>query len=93
MRRRVVFTLALGGGSSSSTTRAKRYAIVRSLKADDADRVIRQRGFTHRWNDGWFAFIEVRAALPRERIQSDGFAGYSWMVDNIVRHGSTEDPW
>lgn len=92
MRRRVVFELALGGGYSSSDTRRKRYRIVRSLPGDHAEKLIRERSFTHRWADGWFAFIEVRAALPRERVESDGFAGYAWMVDNIIRHGQTEAP-
>lgn len=91
MRRRVVFTLALGGGSSSSRTREQRHHIVRSLSDDDAARLIRQRSFTYRWPDGWFAFIDVRAALPRERIQSDGFSGYGWMVDEIIRHGEIRE--
>lgn len=87
MSQRVVFELSLGGGSSSADTRSRRHRIVRSLRRDEAASLVRQRSFTYRWDDGWFAFIEVRNALPRERVQTDNFAGYGWMVDSIIRHG------
>ena len=86
--KRVVFELQLGGGSASADTRARRWHIVKRVRDDDAAQLLAERSYTYRWDDGWFAFITVRAALPRERVKSDGFSGYGWMVDNILRYGS-----
>jgi hypothetical protein len=43
----------------------------------------------YRWDDGWAVLITARTLAPRERhAKSDGFAGYDWMVDNIIVYGS-----
>jgi len=40
------------------------------------------------WNDGWCARITSRCVLDRDQLaRSDGFCGYDWMVDSILRYG------
>ena len=73
----------------------KRYVIVktfRSAKAQEAARHILATGYYHySWPDGWGAGITVSEVDSRQAAQlrksSQGFAGYDWMVDTIVRYG------
>ena len=43
------------------------------------------------FGDGWGARIDVTTVTGGEvakiRKRSDGFCGYDWMVDSILRHG------
>lgn len=41
----------------------------------------------YRWDDGWAAEVTARHLRKGERAKkSDGFCGYDWMVDSILRH-------
>ena len=79
------------------------YAIVRSVNAEEALRACnlrlggslepgRETG-CHRYSfgDGWHASIDVRGVDRNEarrlRRKSDGFCGYDWMVDAILKTG------
>src|SRR6478736_5138864 len=48
----------------------------------------------HSWNDGWGANVIVEIidsnTARKRRKESVGFAGYEWMIDNIIYYGSTE---
>ena len=45
--------------------------------------------WTHRWSDGWVAQVSARVVPAGEELpKSDGFHGYDWMIDNILRTGS-----
>lgn len=47
----------------------------------------------HRWSDGWGALINARVLESGERARkSAGFAGYDWMIDNILRYNTTKEP-
>jgi hypothetical protein len=95
---RIEFRLSMpstGNASSSSWGKDRDYVIVRTLPAAQADAVLNgttRQSWFHRWDDGWTALVTGRLMKTGERRpKSDGFAGYDWMVDNIIRHGSTSD--
>jgi hypothetical protein len=47
-----------------------------------------RRSFSYNWSDGWSAQVTVRIMFAGEKARkSDGFAGYDWMIDSILRHG------
>ena len=47
----------------------------------------------HRWDDGWSACVTGRVMnLGEKKKESAGFAGYDWMVQNIICYGQTDRP-
>lgn len=45
----------------------------------------------HFWGDGWSANVRARILeVGEKKRRSAGFAGYDWMVDNILCYGQTE---
>lgn len=48
-----------------------------------------KNSWTHRWSDGWAAQVSARVVPAGEKLpKSDGFNGYEWMIDNILRNGN-----
>ena len=49
------------------------------------------RDFFYRWPDGWEACVTVvkmRAEAARALMKmSDGFCGYDWMIESIIKYG------
>lgn len=47
--------------------------------------------YSYSWDDGWSAKIDVIEAEGNDAQKimrkSNGFLGYDWMVDSIVKHG------
>ena len=69
------------------------YRMVRKLyKADEdiANRII-NKSFYYRWDDGWGASVSCSQVDSKEaqkiRKNSNGFCGYDWMVDSIIKEG------
>ncbi len=54
-------------------------------------RIVEGSSYIHRWSDGWTACVTVRIVDAQEarklRRQSAGFAGYDWMIDQILADG------
>ncbi len=92
MRKRVEFRLSMpgrGNAVSSSWGADRNYTRVLSVSAETATKLITEQPYFHRWDDGWMADIHVRVMKTGERpAKSSGFAGYDWMIDNIIRYGS-----
>lgn len=42
--------------------------------------------YSYNFGDGWRANVEIREALPRERV-TNKFCGYDWMLNSIIKHG------
>ena len=66
----------------------KNYRIVRSV---DAETVANWGSmyWHYSFGDGWCAGVKAHVMKPGERKKkSDGFCGYDWMVDNIIRWGT-----
>jgi hypothetical protein len=85
--------------TSSTFGKDKAFVVYRSLGFEDVVRLFNtsqtdaRESWNHHWNDGWGARVDGRiTASGEKRRKSDGFAGYEWMVDNIVRYGQTEKP-
>ena len=49
------------------------------------------KSFFHYWDDGWTACVSVEKMDSKEaRVymkKSDGFLGYDWMIESIIRYG------
>ena len=88
---RVKFTLSMPGRGSWDgkwSGEARAYFVVRTLNDEDAARVLTQTGYGYSWRDGWSASVAVAAVAKGERVgKSDGFNGYDWMIDSIIKHG------
>lgn len=74
----------------------RHYLLVRTVPDDKAFVLMDEQGdsgrWYHRWDDGWAALVTARVMGRGERVRkSDGFAGYDWMVRNILDHGDTRD--
>lgn len=93
MRCRVEFTLTMPVVASWNghwSGEGRDYRIVRSV---DAETVARWGTlyWHYSFGDGWAAGVSARVMESGERKKrSDGFCGYEWMVDNIIRWGTAE---
>lgn len=100
---RVEFRLSMPGRSSWNggwSGADKNFAIVRELSEEDLARLFDtklegvdlatcERVWAHCWSDGWAAMVSARVVpIGEELKKSDGFNGYDWMIDNIMRTGS-----
>ena len=96
---RVEFKLSMPGRTSWNggwSGEGKNYSIVRTLDNETASRLLAtdyghsaQKSWSHQWSDGWCAVVTARVMLTDEREEkSDGFHGYDWMIDNILKTGS-----
>ena len=63
------------------------YAMVKSFRKNPP----KLGYYDYNFGDGWRAAVTVRevtaSAAAKLRKQSKGFAGYDWMVDEIIQHG------
>lgn len=92
MSKRVEFRLTMPSHPSWGQSEPK--VVIRSL----TDKKLREvmgaastRDWYHHWNDGWTARVTGRVMARGERAPlSQHFAGYDWMVDNILRFGQTD---
>lgn len=75
--------------------KGRKYVIVKTFRTKKAiakATTIRDKGYYHySWSDGWGAGITVKEVEKGEaaklRKESQGFAGYNWMVDTICDYG------
>lgn len=63
------------------------YVIVKGLRKPPE-----LRSYGYNFGDGWYARVAVFEVSPttarKLRKQSNGFCGYDWMVDSIIRDGA-----
>ena len=95
---RVEFRLAMPGRASWNggwSGEGRNYSVVRDLSVADARILLRddsknaRREWAHHWSDGWCAVVTARVVPEGEELpKSDGFNGYEWMIDNILRKDS-----
>jgi hypothetical protein len=69
------------------------YGLIRAVKDEEkAAKILAEKHYGYRWEDGWFASIEVgeitdAKELAKLRRKVGRFCGYEWMVDDIVKYG------
>jgi hypothetical protein len=90
--KRVEFILFMPGSPSWNgrwSGEGRRHAVIR--KVTDRNGLAKSldgRHWRHQWPDGWTAGVTARVMDVGERAKpSQGFCGYDWMVDDIIRFG------
>ena len=94
-RKNLVFTLSMPGNNAWDgrwSGAANLYVRVRPVPAQRVDSLSLPQNFGYDFGDGWRATVTVREPTsPSEtrklRKASAGFAGYDWMIDEIINHG------
>lgn len=95
----LAFTLSMPGCASWNgrwSGEGKLYAKTvqtRGRLKDETAHAIAETGYYHySFGDGWTAGVSVKqvdtAEARRLTKASQGFCGYDWMVDQIIRHGT-----
>ena len=86
---RVEFKLTMprrGSWDSHWSGEDRNYTLTRNLDDETAAK-LDGRSWSYCWPDGWCAEISARIVREgEEQSPSDGFHGYGWMVDSILRH-------
>lgn len=72
----------------------KIHIIKRDIPANVRKDLIARSPFCHRWDDGWVAQIDVVpvSSVQKQIDKSVGFAGYTWMVDSLIKFGEIYYP-
>lgn len=96
----LIFKLSMPGNNSWNgrwSGEDRLYAVVRNVGTAQKTRTkyqpILDKGYyTYHFGDGWVAGVDVyeatsAAEVRRIRKRSQGFCGYEWMIDSIMRWG------
>ena len=94
----LAFTLSMPGCASWNgrwSGEGKMYGIVKTFRTsreiENALKICEMGYYRYSWSDGWAAGITVKQVSPNEaskiRKSSNGFCGYDWMVDSIIKYG------
>jgi len=92
MATRVLFRLSMpntGSWNGRWSGEGVNYVIVRIIPEARVAELGIPKSWYYAWDDGWGASVSGRVMEKGERRpNSDGFCGYDWMVDNIIRWGT-----
>ncbi len=94
----IQFTLSMpnvGSWNGRWSGREKLYAVVRSFTGRRGQAVAKamlaKKSYYYNFGDGWGASVRISEIASHEarrvRKASQGFCGYEWMIDSIVRDG------
>lgn len=88
----IIFELTMprrGSWNGRWTGETRRYLRCRPNRS--VPKELWDKDFEYSWDDGWAACVSVRKVDAREANKlmksSDGFCGYDWMIDSIIRNG------
>ena len=94
MRKRVLFRLTMpnaGSWNGRWSGEGQNYILVRSLPEARVKELGIPKTWHYSWGDGWGANVSARVMDKGERApKSDGFCGYDWMVDRMIRWGTMD---
>lgn len=84
----------IGSWNGKWTGQGSKYYRHRNISKQQAEKIMQGKEYNswyYNFGDGWGASVSVTKVLAgernkRERI-SNGFAGYDWMIDEILKHG------
>jgi hypothetical protein len=86
----------VGSWNGKWTGAEKNYTEIRRVRNDDKDfakckQLVAQKNHQYDFGDGWVMNIEVKEIyfnqLKKALRESDGFCGYSWAVDSLIKRG------
>lgn len=88
----IVFTLTMPNvGSWNGRWSGEDKIYARTMKNCKVPKEVIGKSFIHRWEDGWTACVSVEKVECREaqkiERKSDGFCGYDWMIESIIKYG------
>ncbi len=91
----IAFQLSMPGCASWDgkwSGEGRKYVKVESIRNKQKAQEILEKGYyRYSFGDGWAAGITVTEVDSRTaaklRRESDGFCGYDWMVDSIIKYG------
>lgn len=67
------------------------YIRVRRLSTEAAAKIVNQNYYHYDFGDGWAAGVECKQVdykqAAKYRKKSNGFRGYDWMIDEIIKYG------
>ncbi len=93
-RQRILFRLSMpntGSWNGKWSGSERNYVLVRSIPEQRVGDLGIPNSWYHNFGDGWGASVSATVMAKGERKpKSDGFCGYDWMVDRIIRWGDTE---
>ena len=93
MKKRVLFRLTMpntGSWNGKWSGEGRNYTLVRSIPEARVQELDIPSSWYHNFGDGWGASVSAVLMEKGERARkSDGFCGYEWMVDRIIRWGDT----
>lgn len=64
---------------------------IRLRKDREVPKNLVDKSYTYSWDDGWTACVTL-TKIPADKAhklerKSDGFCGYDWMIESIIRYG------
>jgi len=91
--KRVEFVLSMPNNNAWNgkwTGESNHYAIKKNITNKTVKELFKdkaERSWHYNFGDGWTACVAARIVKPGEKLKkSNGFCGYSWMVDSIMLH-------
>jgi hypothetical protein len=97
--KRILFTLSMPGNNSWDrkwSGAGRNYVRVRKVTEARAASLLDAKGdgyWSYIFGDGWCAGVSACTMRPGERApKSDGFCGYDWMIDSVLRDGAVYGP-
>jgi len=88
---KVEFKLAMPGVASADgkwSGQDKNYTITKELTKDQVAKLGDKKYWAYSFGDGWVAGIKARVLnKDTQQKESDGFCGYDWMVESILKTG------
>lgn len=94
--KRIEFRLSMPNAASWNgkwSGEGRNYTLVKELSFDNPLGIdlrcgLATKSWSYAWSDGWVARVQARAVPDDEKLQkSDGFCGYDWMVESILKRG------
>lgn len=84
----------IGSWNSKWSGSDKLYIRFKTIPKDQAKIVLDDnqdsRNYHYSWDDGWSANVTVTQSDGKEKRRldkkSDGFHGYEWMIESIIKH-------
>ena len=80
-----------GSWNGQWTGQSSKYYRHRNVSKQEAEKILVNKECYYNFGDGWRANVSIEKVLSGEKNKrernSKGFAGYDWMIDEILKYG------